>query len=461
MKLSTDMERRSYGIRARARWTDPISRRRVIRTEIVRDEAAAHVFFDQLRNSSVKGMDVSMTLLEFVTSIGDRWARGLDPTSTADTYGYGLKLRVLPALGHLPVSQITAGIIDRIIDEWEKRHGASTIKNTIAPLVRVLNEAVRDGLLTINPVKNRAKRSLNRNAFREQPAEDASPRAHTIKDLATLHKLADAYGQVHQSYSDFVMLAALLAARSSEVSGLQVGDVRFDKNLVVIRRQIFPDKGGLITKATKNRKERRVPILDPLRPVLERLTASKEPGDQLLVGPKGGVLTTVTVRDATNWDQLVIDLGLPNLTRHSLRHTGATWLANAGVPLHVLQEILGHASIETTRGYLTRTTGTSPPLLSRPTPSSTSRPAGSLSRRRGAVRSAGYDHAGRPGAASTRLLLPFWSPYPQGAADPRSDRGRAGRFEQLGNQRGTTPEHDEAPVRSTVSPGLFRRDDRI
>ena len=27
-------------------------------------------------------------------------------------------------------------------------------------------------------------------------------------------------------------------------------------------------------------------------------------------------------------------------------------MADAGVPLHVLQEILGHASMETTRGYL-------------------------------------------------------------------------------------------------------------
>jgi site-specific recombinase XerD len=37
---------------------------------------------------------------------------------------------------------------------------------------------------------------------------------------------------------------------------------------------------------------------------------------------------------------------------HGLRHIGATWLTDAGVPLHVLQEILGNASIETTRGYL-------------------------------------------------------------------------------------------------------------
>ncbi|WP_419538928.1 tyrosine-type recombinase/integrase [Microbacterium paraoxydans] len=78
----------------------------------------------------------------------------------------------------------------------------------------------------------------------------------------------------------------------------------------------------------------------------------KEPEDRLLVGPKGGALTTATVRDATNWDQIVSDLGLPDLTRHGLRHTGATWMADAGIPLHVLQDILGHASVETARGYL-------------------------------------------------------------------------------------------------------------
>lgn len=228
----------------RVRRTGPTTKRRVIRSEIVRDEAAAHEFFDQLRSSSTKGMDVSMTLLDVVTAIGDRWARGLDPTSTADAYGHGLRLRVLPAVGHLPVPQITAGIIDRTIDEWEKRHGASTIKNTIAPLVRVLDEAVRDGLLTINPAKNRAKPSLNRNAFRGQSAEQCSPRAHAIPDMKTRNRLARACGKVHQSYSDFVMLAALLAARSSEVSGLQVGDVDFGKNLVVIRRQVLPARAA-------------------------------------------------------------------------------------------------------------------------------------------------------------------------------------------------------------------------
>ncbi|GAA1137728.1 hypothetical protein GCM10009643_21830 [Microbacterium aurantiacum] len=109
---------------------------------------------------------------------------------------------------------------------------------------------------------------------------------------------------------------------------------------------------ALVTKPIKSRKERRVPIVEPLRPVLKRLSEGKQPEDSLLVGPKGGYLTTATVRDATDWDSIVAGLGLPDLTRHGLRHTGATWMADAGIPLHVLQDILGHASMETTRGYL-------------------------------------------------------------------------------------------------------------
>lgn len=91
---------------------------------------------------------------------------------------------------------------------------------------------------------------------------------------------------------------------------------------------------------------------ETLKPVLERLTEDRESDERLLRGPRGGVLTTASVRDATKWDDLVTGLGLSSRTRHGLRHTGATWFADAGIPLHVLQRILGHKSIETTRGYL-------------------------------------------------------------------------------------------------------------
>ena len=104
------------------------------------------------------GFDPGQLLNEHVDQLGDRWARGIDPTSTLDLYSAGLRRRVLPALGHLPVSMMTTGLIDRAIDQWEAAYGRSTVKNTIAALVLVLDEAVRDGLLIRNPAKDRARR---------------------------------------------------------------------------------------------------------------------------------------------------------------------------------------------------------------------------------------------------------------------------------------------------------------
>lgn len=351
VKVATDLEHRASGIRARARWTDPQTKKRIVRALVVPDEDAAAAFFESLTASAQIGIDRRVPLADYVASIGDRWMRGLDPTSTGDGYKLGLRLRVLPALGHLPISQITAGMIDRTIDEWELRHSASTIKNSIAPLVRILDEAVRDDLISANPARNRSRRSLGKSAL-TVVEKDTTPRSHALPDLATLRSLADACGTVHQSYSDFVMLCALLASRGSEVAGLQVGDIDWEQNIVTIRRQTFPGAGGLVTKQTKGRDIRHVPILGPLSPILERLTADRPPEQRLVTGPRGGVLTTATVRDATHWDTVVASLELPNLTRHGLRHTGATWMADAGIPLHVLQRILGHKSLETTRGYL-------------------------------------------------------------------------------------------------------------
>lgn len=348
VKLSTSIESRGSGYLARVRWTDPQTKKRPSRSEFVETPEEAEAFFEKLRQATETGANILITFAEYVDSIGERWQRGLDPTSTASGYEISLRLRVVPALGHLQVSRISTGLIDRTIDQWETEFGPSTIKTSIAALVRVLDVAVRDEVIPSNPAKNRARRTLSQ----QSALTPGSLRALAVPDMETLNKIADACAEVHQSYSDHVILCAMLCARGSEVAGLEVGDIDWVNRIVKIERQIYPGKGGLVTKQTKGRKERYVPILDPLEPTLIRLSAGKESGDPLLRGPRGGVLTTATVRDATKWDELVTNLGLPSLTRHGLRHTGATWLADAGVPLHVLQRILGHASIETTKGYL-------------------------------------------------------------------------------------------------------------
>jgi hypothetical protein len=83
------------------------------------------------------GVDPTQTLGEYVAALGDRWTRGIDPTSTYDPYAAGLRRRLVPTLGHLPLSLITAGLVDRAIDRWELEYSRSTVKNTVSALVLV------------------------------------------------------------------------------------------------------------------------------------------------------------------------------------------------------------------------------------------------------------------------------------------------------------------------------------
>jgi len=64
------------------------------------------------------------------------------------------------------------------------------------------------------------------------------------------------------------------------------------------------------------------------------------------------VITTATLRDATGWDKVVSDLGLTGLVRHGLRHTALTWMADAGVELHLLQRVAGYQDPAVTSRYL-------------------------------------------------------------------------------------------------------------
>jgi integrase len=138
-----------------------------------------------------------------------------------------------------------------------------------------------------------------------------------------------------------------------QVSGLVVGDVDLKAGLTYVRRQRYPGRGGLIVKPTKGRRNRVVPIINPGREALERLTAGGRPDDSPLIkGPRGGTITTATLRDATSWDKLVTDLGIAGLVRHGLRHTALTWMADSGVALQVLQRVAGHQDPAMTARYL-------------------------------------------------------------------------------------------------------------
>ena len=97
-----------------------------------------------------------------------------------------------------------------------------------------------------------------------------------------------------------------------------------------------------------------MPLIEEVRELVgRRLDAlADKPDARLFTGPRGGRISTAVLRDATHWDEVVAKLGYEQLRRHDLRHTGLIWMADAGVPVHVLRKIAGHGSLTATQRYL-------------------------------------------------------------------------------------------------------------
>lgn len=196
-------------------------------------------------------------------------------------------------------------------------------------------------------------------------------------DWATLQQLSTALVQAssdqYQGWGDAAVFAACTATRIGEVSGCRIGDIDTDIWVWMLRRQTTPGPGGMKDKGTKGKRARPIPIIEEVRPVVlrrmnaawARITADTALAEadedtrhnafmraRLFVGPRGGRIATGVLRKATHWDEVVTKLGFEHLRRHDLRHTGLTWFADAGVPLHRLQRIAGHTDPRITQRYL-------------------------------------------------------------------------------------------------------------
>lgn len=127
--------------------------------------------------------------------------------------------------------------------------------------------------------------------------------------------------------------------RISEALGLRWRDAPIGDSLRV------QGKGG---------RERVVPVLPVASAAVEsyRRLCPWEPGPDgpLFIGARGGALGQRHIQKVTAKARL--QLGLPaSATPHSLRHSFATHLLEAGGDLRSIQELLGHASLTTTQVY--------------------------------------------------------------------------------------------------------------
>ena len=121
-------------------------------------------------------------------------------------------------------------------------------------------------------------------------------------------------------------------------------DIDIDSNLIKIR----------FGKGSKQRivplgKSLKVAINNYLTRQRNSLINSKKPINALLLNSKGGRLSRQSIWEVVN--KYAVAQKFEDLTPHSLRHAFATHLLEGGADVRVVQELLGHSSVNTTQIY--------------------------------------------------------------------------------------------------------------
>ncbi|MFI0368480.1 tyrosine recombinase XerC [Actinomadura sp. 1N219] len=169
------------------------------------------------------------------------------------------------------------------------------------------------------------------------------PEVLTRDEAARLLDTMDTQGPM--GLRDLAVLEMLYATgvRVSELCGLDIDDLETGRGTVRVM-----GKGG---------RERTVPVGEPAaRAVQDWLRAGRPAlvtdvsGPALFLGARGGRLHPTSARRIVH--ARISEVGqVTDMSPHGLRHSAATHLLEGGADLRSVQEILGHASLQTTQLY--------------------------------------------------------------------------------------------------------------
>ena len=229
-----------------------------------------------------------------------------------------------------------------------RRLAPATVNRQLAALRSYMRWARQAGLLEHDPlegvkaVKSAAlgPRWLGRSE--QQALRNAARRAVQLGDLRAGGEVsAPGYIWPRRDYA-LVVLLLNTGLRLAEVAALTLDDV-----------EIKARSGKVIVRQGKGRKYRETPLNVSARKALRGWLAVRpdDEGDALFLSQKGGALSMRAI--ASRVAVLAQRAQLEGVSPHTLRHSFAKNLIDAGVSLEKVAALLGHASIAVTQRYIT------------------------------------------------------------------------------------------------------------
>jgi integrase len=272
------------------------------------------------------------------STFGDYWADHYWPTAqarkspiTLESENWLFSRWFGPVLGPLPFSDITSGQIEKILEGMRQAGKAPrTQEHAKAVISGVWNEALKAGWTTQdNPCRQIKimKKDNRRLRFLTQ--------AEARLILTELKKRS---GQVYAE----ALLSLFTGLRSGEIFNLCWSDLDFENKLILVRDP-------------KKRKNRHAFMTDEIESLLKGLHRDQNPEALVFPGRDGQRQRVVSCTFRRAIEDLGLNAGLSDSRQkvvfHSLRHTFASWLAQAGEPLFTIAQLLGHSSLAMTARY--------------------------------------------------------------------------------------------------------------
>ncbi len=212
------------------------------------------------------------------------------------------------------------------------RNGLSkkTAGRRLAAVRSFLKFLTREGYLKSNPAK----------LVTTPKAEQHLPRFLSVDDVFALVEKPDTVGFINARDRAILELLYSSGLRVAEAAGLNLEDVNTKEGLVKVRG--------------KGKKERIVPLgakaVEAIKTYMVEKILLKKKNKALFLNKSGTPLSDRGIRRiVVKYARLIGVSG--QVGPHTMRHTFASHLLQAGADLRVIQELLGHSSLSTTQKY--------------------------------------------------------------------------------------------------------------
>ena len=269
-------------------------------------------------------------------------AAGRKP-STIEAYSYWLRIHIVDFFGPTAVGEITRDDVSGFAAALERKGLAPKSRaNALGTLHSLIEFAIDEGwMVGENPVKRIEKPAL----------ATTDPDVHFLEteEVEALLRAVpdDPLGRVERV---MYLAAAMTGMRQGELFALRWRDVDWSARRIRVRRNFV--RGEFGTPKSK-RSSRSVPLASRVATELELLSQTspyKRDDDLVFAHPETGKPIDRS-KLLKRFKAALRRADVRAVRFHDLRHTFGTRMAAQGVPMRVLQDLMGHRDFKTTLIY--------------------------------------------------------------------------------------------------------------